>query len=135
MYTQQTQSEPDELRARFTRWLEVLIYRARGKYLQKEANRIKTISLEDIPEELLPKAPPPSPQKTQFDFEEEQLAAAFSTLTPERQQLLTLLFLYELKPKEAAELLHYPIKELYNNRYAAIKKLRSILINGGGFTS
>ena len=33
MHTQQSQPEPDVLRARFTCWLEVLVYRARRKYL------------------------------------------------------------------------------------------------------
>ena len=36
MHTQQSQPEPDVLRARFTCWLEVLVYRARRKYLRKE---------------------------------------------------------------------------------------------------
>ena len=72
MHTQQAQKEPDELRARFTRWLEVLVFRARAKYLQKEANRIQTISLEDLPEDQWPVAPPQVPLKTEFDFEEER---------------------------------------------------------------
>lgn len=127
MHTQQVQTETDELRARFTRWLEVLVHRARNKYLQKEAKRIKTISLEEIPEEQWPIAPTSFPEKTEFDFEEERLAKAFSMLSSERQQLLTLLFLYDLTPDEAAELLHFPKKKFYNSKYEAIKKLREIL--------
>ena len=69
MHTQQAQKEPDELRARFTRWIEVLVYRARNKYLQKEANRIKTISLEDLPEDQWPVAPPQVPLKPKFPRE------------------------------------------------------------------
>ena len=127
MHIQQQPTESDELRARFTRWLEVLVYRARAKYLRKEANRIKTISLDDLPEDQWPFAPAPVPRKIEFDFEEERLANAFSALSPERQQLLTLLFLYELKPEEAAKLLHFPMKKVYNNKYEAIKKLRLML--------
>ena len=127
MHTQQSQPEPDVLRARFTCWLEVLVYRARSKYLKKEEHRIKTISLDDLPEEQWPIAPAPVLRETEFDFEEERLARAFSELSVERQKLLTLVFLYDLKPEEAAEVLHYSIKKFYNNKYEALKKLRTIL--------
>lgn len=127
MHTQQSQPEPDVLRARFTCWLEVLVYRARRKYLRKEEHRIKTISLDDLPEEQWPIAPAPVLRETEFDFEEERLARAFSELSVERQKLLTLVFLYELKPEEAAEVLHYSIKKFYNNKYEALKKLRTML--------
>ena len=127
MHTQQSQPEPDVLRARFTCWLEVLVYRARRKYLRKEEHRIKTISLDALPEEQWPIAPAPVLRETEFDFEEERLARAFSELSVERQKLLTLVFLYDLKPEEAAEVLHYSIKKFYNNKYEALKKLRTML--------
>jgi RNA polymerase sigma factor (sigma-70 family) len=127
MHTQQSQPEPDVLRARFTCWLEVLVYRAGRKYLRKEEHRIKTISLDDLPEEQWPIAPAPVLRETEFDFEEERLARAFSELSVERQKLLTLVFLYDLKPEEAAEVLHYSIKKFYNNKYEALKKLRTML--------
>ena len=71
MHTQQSQPEPDVLRARFTCWLEVLVYRARSKYLRKEEHRIKTISLDDLPEEQWPIAPAPVLRETEFDFEDD----------------------------------------------------------------
>ena len=127
MHTQQSQPEPDVLRARFTCWLEVLVYRARRKYLRKEEHRIKTISLDDLPEEQWPIVPAPVLRETEFDFEEERLTKAFSSLSLERQEVLTLLFLYDLKPKDAAALLHFQVKDFYNAKYQAIKKLREIL--------
>lgn len=46
--------ERDELRAKFTRWLETIIKRAKIDYLRKYENRPEIISYEDIPEaELL----------------------------------------------------------------------------------
>ena len=42
--------ERDELRAKFTRWLETVIKRAKIDYLRKYENRPETISYEDIPE-------------------------------------------------------------------------------------
>lgn len=129
MHTQQSQREPDVLRARFTCWLEVLVYRARRKYLRKEEHRIKTISLDDLPEEQWPIAPAPVLRETEFDFEEERLARAFSELSVERQKLLTLVFLYDLKPEEAAEVLHYSIKKFYNNKYEALKSSVQSFLN------
>ena len=127
MHTQQTRAGYDEVRARFTRWLEVLVCRARKKYLQKEEHRIKAISLEELLEDQQPTTPAPVLRETEFEFEEERLARDFSTLSADRQRLLTLLFLYDLKPEEAAEMLHYSIKKAYNNKYEALKKLRTIL--------
>lgn len=40
--------ERDELRAKFTRWLETVIKRAKIDYLRKNENRPETISYEDI---------------------------------------------------------------------------------------
>lgn len=80
-----------------------------------------------MPEEQWPIAPAPVLRETEFDFEEERLARAFSELSVERQKLLTLVFLYDLKPEEAAEVLHYSIKKFYNNKYEALKKLRTML--------
>ena len=82
---------------------------------------------EDLPEDQWPVAPPQVPLKTEFDFEEERLTKAFSSLSLERQEVLTLLFLYDLKPKDAAALLHFQLKDFYNAKYQAIKKLRTIL--------
>ena len=41
--------ERDELRAKFTRWLETIIKRAKIDYLRKYENRPEIISYEDIP--------------------------------------------------------------------------------------
>ena len=132
MHTQQTYSEPDELRARFTRWLEVLVYRARNKYLQKEANRVKTISLEDLHEDQLPTFPAPAYEQNEFVFENECLGAAFSSLSPESQRLLSLMFKDGMTPRDISQLLDCKIKDLYNGKYLAIRKLRTILAEDEG---
>ena len=62
-----------------------------------------------------------------FAIAKERLTKAFSSLSLERQEVLTLLFLYDLKPKDAAALLHFQVKDFYNAKYQAIKKLREIL--------
>ena len=45
----QQKSERDELRARFTVWLETTVYRARLKYLEREKPKVDTVSIEELP--------------------------------------------------------------------------------------
>ena len=49
----QQKSERDELRARFTVWLETTVYRARLKYLEREKPKVDTVSIEELPESAL----------------------------------------------------------------------------------
>ena len=120
----------DELRARFTSWLDTTIYRARLKYLAKEANRIPCISLDVVSEECLWRFDDYQfaiSREHQFDFEEERLAKAFANLPVQRQQILTMLFVEERKPEEIARLLHCSVQHVYDQRYQTIRKLRKAL--------
>ena len=110
--------ERDELRAKFTRWLETVIKRAKIDYLRKYENRPETISYEDIPEkELIDLAqrelwPSSTRMQTPYDFEEERLTKAFMELPLKRRQVMELLY-------------------VRNQRCIALKKLRSRLMEGG----
>ena len=46
MHNQQDYTERDELRARFTGWLDATLYHAKLRYLEKEAKQIETVSLD-----------------------------------------------------------------------------------------
>lgn len=91
--------ERDELRAKFTRWLETIIQRAKIDYLRKYENHPEIISYEDIPEaELLDLAqceswPKITRMQPPYDFEEERLTKAFMALPLKRRQVMELLFL------------------------------------------
>lgn len=120
----------DELRARFTSWLDTTIYRARLKYLAKEANRIPCTSLDAVSEECLWSFDDYQftiSREHQFDFEEERLAKAFANLPVQRQQILTMLFVEERKPEEIARLLHCSVQHVYDQRYQTIRILRKVL--------
>ena len=118
--------ERDELRAKFTRWLETVIKRAKIDYLRKYENRPETISYEDIPEkELIDLAqrelwPSSTRMQTPYDFEEERLTKAFMELPLKRRQVMELLFL-----------LNCSLQYVRNQRCIALKKLRSRLMEGG----
>lgn len=129
--------ERDELRAKFTRWLETVIKRAKIDYLRKYENRPETISYEDIPEkELIDLAqrelwPSSTRMQTPYDFEEERLTKAFMELPLKRRQVMELLFLADLSETETAKRLNCLLQYVRNQRCIALKKLRSRLMEGG----
>lgn len=130
----QQKSERDELRARFTVWLETTVYRARLKYLERENPRVDTVSIEELPESALSVSEQVSyyeHSKFAFDFEEERLAEAFAKLPIKRQKILTMLFVEEKKPEEIARILNCSPQHVYDQRYQALKKLRIALTKGG----
>lgn len=126
--------ERDELRAKFTRWLETVIKRAKIDYLRKYENRPETISYEDIPEkELIDLAqrelwPSSTRMQTPYDFEEERLTKAFMELPLKRRQVMELLFLADLSETETAKRLNCSLQYVRNQRCIALKKLRSRLM-------
>lgn len=137
MYHKQENAEPDELRARFTVWMEILLYRARLKYLRKENRRIPTISLDELAEEGVITADPdvfrdPFQGETKsFEFEEERLAKAFADLPIKRQRILEMLFLEEKKPQQIARELNCSEAYVYNEKHRALKKLREAIKKDG----
>ena len=129
----QQKSEHDELRARFTAWLETTVYRARLKYLEREKPKVNIVSIEELPESALAvseKAAYANP-KSAFVFEEERLAEAFAKLPIKRQEILTMLFVEERKPEEIARILNCSPQHVYDQRYQALKKLRIALTKDG----
>ena len=66
------QDYEDVLRARFTKWLDIVIYRAKLKYLRKTETKLEMVSLEELPESSLPVYKEDLYKgfsKTAFDFE------------------------------------------------------------------
>lgn len=130
----QQKSERDELRARFTVWLETTVYRARLKYLERENPRVDTVSIEELPESALSVSEQVSyyeHSKFAFDFEEERLAEAFAKLPIKRQKILTMLFVEEKKPEEISQILNCSPQHVYDQRYQVLKKLRIALTKDG----
>ena len=133
MFKQNT--ENDELRARFTNWLNKLIYRARLNYLKKQKNNPIMLSLEDIPEENLRSTDieilVEASETNSFEFEEEKLAKVFYELPLMKQKILIMLFVEEKTPNAIAKKLNCSVQHVYNQRSLAIKTLRILLMKGG----
>ena len=121
--------EKDELRGRFTRFMEVTVRNARIDYLRKLKRQVPTVPLDSIPESQLGYADF-QPPDVGFDFDDVRLSRAFVELPSVRQRILTLLFIHELKPSEIARLLNRSVEYVYKQRSQAIKRLRQML--GGG---
>lgn len=127
--------EKDELRARFTAWLDTTVYRAKLKYLRKMDQNMEVVSIDDISESMLGCQEPGFEhgfaEERDFDFEEEKLATAFAELPLMRKEILRLLFVEEMEPGEIAAHLNCSVQHVYNQRSLAIKKLRKTLVDGG----
>lgn len=131
------ESGKDELRARFTGWLEVTLYRAKLNYLKKQKKERNTICVGVLPEKLLVEENSEwkwvhrLTEQSGFDFEEEKLERAFQNLTGQRQRILTMLFVEEKTPEEIARQLGCSKQNVYKQRSQALRTLKNLLEKGG----
>lgn len=127
-------TENDNLRGRFTSWLDTVLYRARLKYLENQKQKVDFVSLEAIPDDCIEDptyyfAAVERPQND-FDFEENRLAKAFRELPLMRREVLRLLFVEEKTPEEVAASLCISANCVYQFKHQALKKLRYALEEG-----
>ena len=128
--------EYDDLRIRFTSWLETLIKRAKINYIQKEARRLETISLDDLPDDFeIPFIDEGllriSIIVDDFAFEEERLAAAYAELPLMRRQILKMLFVDEMQVGEIADKLNCSPRYVSNQKLKGLNHLRKKMTEGG----
>ena len=129
--------ERDELRARFTLWLETVVKRAKIDYVRKLKRQPDMVSLDEIPEEALISKESEEQwiralkDPTPYDFEEKRLAKAFKALPLKRRQVMELLFIEELSEAETAKRLNCSIQYVRNQKCIALKRLRSCLTESG----
>lgn len=127
--------ENDELRARFTAWLDTTLYRAKLKYLENHKSKLECISFDEIPADLIEDPTDyytyVERSHTDFDFEEEKLAKAFSELPLMRREVLRMLFVEDKTPEEISMQLHCSVNYVHLQKSRALKKLRTSLMEGG----
>ena len=133
----QEKSERDELRARFTGWLEVTLYRAKLNYVKRLEREKSFVYVDVFPEELWVSENPERnwiqgiTEPGAFQFEEERLEKAFHTLSEQRKEILAMLFVEERTPKEIASQMDRSLQHVYKQRSQALKQLRQMLEKGG----
>ena len=131
---EQSDSGNDLLRARFTLWLSTALIRARGRYLETHTEKLDIVPLDEVLTNTTPDTTDHfvriERSKTDFDFEEEKLAKAFSELSLMRREVLRLLFVEEKTPCEIARQLCISPNCVYQFKHQALSKLRRELTKG-----
>ena len=123
----------DELKGRFTVWLEKVVRNAKINYIKKLKCEPQLVYLEEIPELVLTTQSSSDEvyTKSEFEFEEERLSKAFSKLPLMRKRILTMLFVENISPDEISKRLNCSPQYVYNQRYKALKALKNELDKGG----
>lgn len=124
-----------ELLAQFTAFMERVVTSAKIDYIRRQRHW-KWEVLTDKPLESTDSQPPPerwlsNVSDSEFFFAEERISKALSDLPALRRRILELSFIEELSAQEIAEALGCSVKFVYNQKQAAMKRLRDILLNGG----
>ena len=122
-----TGHEDSRLRSRFTSWLNTVLRRAKIDYVRQQERQVKTVSMEDVSEDQLAVEDSCAVQQSEFEFEEERLAKAFFSLSLQRQQVLTMLFVDEMNPEEIAKVLHCSVNYVHKVKQRALQSLRKML--------
>lgn len=125
-----TAEERDELRARFTVWMERLLQRAKIDYIRHLKRVQNVVSLDSIEQSAFAEDPTESTSFENFVFENESLSAAFSSLPPKKKEVLKLLFFDGLDSEECAKKLGCSVENIYNLRSLALKTLKKQMEEG-----
>ena len=125
---QTSKNVDEELRGRFTIWLEKTLLRKRNKFLARMRSPYVVVSLDVLPETALPFFPEPEVRETDFWFEDEDLRSAYHQLYPQYRKFLILLYVYQLKPSEISKLGYCKgSRKLYSIKYRILQELRAAL--------
>jgi len=124
-------TDKDELRALFTSWLRMTLLNAKNRYYRTQMPKIEMIPLDEIPPEQMvdPVNRYERVERTpnSFDFAEEYLAKAYSELPLMRQEVLRLLFVFEMTPEEISQKLHCSPAYIRKQKYKALATLRKLI--------
>lgn len=118
------EQQNDDLRNRFTAWMQVVVKRAKIDYIRRLKKHANEISLDNnsVAQSLVCEMQ--ESQTTDFDFDDEILAKVFEKLSLSKRHVLTLLFVHNYTPEEVAVELRCSIQHVYNQRSVALKELR-----------
>lgn len=121
------------LRCRFTKWLEILIYRVKLNYISSLSKRIDTVSLDELIDKGFQAEDPTDALCSiesggVFCFSDDRITEAMSKLSPRRQEILRLLFIEGHNPDEVAKIMNCSVQHVYNRRSQAVKAIRDALL-------
>lgn len=117
----------DELKNRFTAWLETVLKNAKLNYLHKELKRIRTmISLENYNTDEF-WCETEEARCEDFFFENEKVYNAYKELSDTQKKVLTMLFIQDMSIVEISKTLGFSYAYVKKVKCIAIKKLRKKL--------
>lgn len=119
-------SNHDELKARFTALISVVVWRARRNYFRSQQWHLREIPFEET-DEIQDDNSFEALEKDEFVFADERLEKAFLKLSPCQQQVITLRIAKGLSPAEIAEIMGCDSARISRQYYKAIARLRSFM--------
>ena len=128
------EAKDGELIARFTAFMMRIVKSARVDYIRKQRHWKRETPMDKPPlDESSPVAErwQSGISDNEFHFEEDRISDAISSFPALRRRILELAFIEKLTAQEIADMLGCPIKFVYNQKHAALKKLRDTLLKGG----
>ena len=119
----------DLLRYRFTAWINILLKRAKSRYILQQKRSVETYPIDLLPEELFYYEYDFEPISNDFVFENEKLLKAYKALGVRWRKVLILLFIEEKTTQEIVEELGISREQVWKIRSLALKRLREALEN------
>ena len=123
-------SQTDELRIRFTAWITVVVQRAKIDYIRKQNRQPKSVPLDEISEDEFcteHNFNNTIESAESFEFDDKNVAEAFSALSFMRQRLLTVMFGQGKTAEQVAAILGRSVKHIFNEKSLALKQIREYL--------
>lgn len=123
-------SQTDELRIRFTAWITVVVQRAKIDYIRKQNKQPKSVPLDEISEDEFcteHNFNNAIESAESFEFDDKNVAEAFSALSFMRQRILTLMFVQGKTAEQVAAILGRSVKHIFNEKSLALKQIREYL--------
>lgn len=106
MISRQQDEYNGNLKARFTRWMEVTLYRARVDYLRRQKKEPAVTNRASFPEWMMVEEDAEDvwlqeiAGRDSFLFSDERLERCFDSLPLAQQEILAMLYVREMEPKE-----------------------------------
>lgn len=122
--------QKDELRMRFTAWLDKVMYHAREDYLKRLRKLPRTVDIDKVPEEILAAEDiydlwGNGPRD--FFFKNKRFNDALHLLTDEQHQLLVMLYIDQMTAREISVALGCTVQNVYNRKSLTLQHLRNTL--------
>lgn len=123
------EQQNDDLRNRFTAWMQVVVKRAKIDYVRQLNRYSNEVSIDDesLANRLIYEPNVQIKITEGFDFDNAKLSMAFKKLQTSRRRILELMYIRNMCPEEIAAKIGCTLQHVYNLHYLAIKELKSRL--------